>query len=537
MSLPIPLYGGAPLQSPVYSRVDELNKLDPGAVVAFWDNVGLIWYAGTVESVTPNREIVIDCPNGGGVLTFRLTDVLSLPVGIMGARPAIGPSPPEQAVAAGLSTLVFSDEFDGPLDVGFYTTGHKWSSATWYDPTPDPSSFTIANSVLTITADSQHWRELCTQWQNQQGGTFFSEAYYVEARMMCTDWSSIWLYPAGAPYTPYVSTDPTTWNGEIDIIETDQSTAGFQNKMTSTVHVNTGGSETGWGGMSYFTLPANGTPFGEWHVYGMLIEPSINLISFYCDNVLMGTMPAGVSNYRPMTLLLQAAPGNVNEGIGGATAVQPPITKVDWVRVWQASMPSGWKMVQAVTWKTYTGGVMAVPLDVSTTTGNTLIVISTRPGGPVTGITISSGLANFQKLVSVAGAGGSSNEIWYAPNIVGGPSPVVTVTLPHGGDIVIYEVSGGGNPVPDGSNTATGTGTTASVSLTTPTAGDLVIKSMELDATSNWSNQGEGWVEAVTQNTNIVGYQVQPSAGSITGTAVQASSSTWSAAIAALKKA
>jgi hypothetical protein len=82
----MPAPGGPPLAGPIYSRVDQLNKLVGGAAITFFDNVGLILYAATVTSVTPNKQIVINSPNGGGSMTFPLTpmdNALGLPIGIL----------------------------------------------------------------------------------------------------------------------------------------------------------------------------------------------------------------------------------------------------------------------------------------------------------------------------------------------------------------------------------------------------------------------------------------------------------------------
>ena len=86
-SSPMPAPAGPAPVIPVYSRVDQLsNPALAGKACTFYDNVGLKLFAATVTSVSPNQQIVINSPNGGGSLTFPLTPMdktLLLPIGIL----------------------------------------------------------------------------------------------------------------------------------------------------------------------------------------------------------------------------------------------------------------------------------------------------------------------------------------------------------------------------------------------------------------------------------------------------------------------
>lgn len=83
----MPQPGGPPPPTTVYSRVGALsNPALAGTPCSYFDNVQLKSFAATVTSVTPNKQIVINSPNGGGALTFPLTPMdnsLMLPIGIL----------------------------------------------------------------------------------------------------------------------------------------------------------------------------------------------------------------------------------------------------------------------------------------------------------------------------------------------------------------------------------------------------------------------------------------------------------------------
>jgi beta-glucanase (GH16 family) len=244
--------------------------------------------------------------------------------------PTPSPSPPPQAVTAGFSSLLFDEEFQGPLDVGFGTTGHKWNAGLWWEPVPPTSSFAVKDGVLTITGNSSTPVELCTQYHDFSGGTYFQGGYF-EARVFCTDWSAFWLYSQERPTVfgnLVLPADPTTWTNEIDIVETDP---GHPNTVYSTIHKNSSGD----GGVPDaqnipdFATISPGPVEGAWHIYGCLWTR--DQINFYVDNVLTLTTTPFASSFNPVQLVLTAQPRGV---AGGASNVLPPITQVDWVRVW-----------------------------------------------------------------------------------------------------------------------------------------------------------------------------------------------------------
>jgi beta-glucanase (GH16 family) len=239
-------------------------------------------------------------------------------------------TPPSQAVAAGMTKLQFDEECKSALDIGYGTDGHKWNAGLWYEPVPPPSDFVLNNGVLSITATSTSGTNLCTQYHDVSGGTYFQGGYF-EARMLCNDWSAFWLYCAAGPTHTTVASNPLTWNNEIDIIETDPG-AIYVNIATTTIHKNTSSN----GGVPDVINPnnnnaiSNGPVCGQWHTYGLLWTQSA--VTWYVDNIQVCTYPTFASTWQPAQLILGVGPGGVP---GSPSNVLPPITQVQWVRVWQ----------------------------------------------------------------------------------------------------------------------------------------------------------------------------------------------------------
>src|ERR1700752_942513 len=91
----------------------------------------------------------------------------------IGSSAASSIAPPAQASNAGFSKLIFDDEFDGPLDVGYGTDGHKWNAGLCWEKIPSSSAFSVNEGVLTITASATQAVDLCTQFHDASGGTYF----------------------------------------------------------------------------------------------------------------------------------------------------------------------------------------------------------------------------------------------------------------------------------------------------------------------------------------------------------------------------
>lgn len=241
--------------------------------------------------------------------------------------------PPLQAVRAGFTALSFDEECKAPLDIGYGTDGHKWNAGLWWEPVPPASDFTLKDGVLTITATATSNTDLCTQYHDASGGTYFKGGYF-EARMLTSDWSVFWLLCADRPsvYGNLVRpSNPLTWTNEIDIIETDPGHA-FVNTVKTTIHKNTssdGGVPDAQNSNNDNTI-TDGPVERVWHTYGVLWTRTA--ITWYVDNVKVATAPPFASTWQPVQLILSSFPGGVN---GSPSNVLPPVTQVQWVRVWE----------------------------------------------------------------------------------------------------------------------------------------------------------------------------------------------------------
>lgn len=252
-------------------------------------------------------------------------------------------TPPPQAAAAGYEKLIFDDDFTD-LDIAFgENTGQKWNAGLWWYAPPDLSRYEIQEgTILKITGYDDGTGpggvdhvDLCTQFHDTtdpngvRGGIKFLGGYF-EARMCCFDWSSFWLFSWGRAWTwkdEVKPDDPKTWCSEIDILETD---GGKVNTAWETLHKNTSGDggvpdEQNWPN----EIHMNVSPIGEWHDYGLLWRQED--LTWYIDGIPTLVVKPYESTWQPVQLIFGAAP----KGVGGSpTATHPPITQIDWVRVW-----------------------------------------------------------------------------------------------------------------------------------------------------------------------------------------------------------
>jgi beta-glucanase (GH16 family) len=240
-------------------------------------------------------------------------------------------------------TLVFDEEFSGPLDVpsdyGWGSGGTtKWITHTPYagdfgdayftgpsEPgTDDP--FSIRNGILTIKAwrdpnANYHWRSGLLSSAGTEGKGFSQRFGYFECRMKLPSgvgvWPAFWLGDAEGLRNP----DQT--KAEIDILEAygDDPSAAYQ-----TVHVwNPDGSEAyGLGNLS-----RKNSMTSAYHTYAALINP--DYIHFYIDGVEQWKTPT----YPEATHLLYVM---VDLALGGGQSTDdtpnPSHLHVDYIRVY-----------------------------------------------------------------------------------------------------------------------------------------------------------------------------------------------------------
>ena len=242
--------------------------------------------------------------------------------------PGPGLTAPPQSAAQGFSHLGFDQE-PGSWDIGYGTTGHKWNSGLWWEPVPSAAHYQIDSSGILTIVGTNVATELCTQYHDASGGTYFKGGYF-EAYMRCTDWSAFWLFCADRPFVwadKVLPSNPLTWTNEIDIIETDPGTP---NLVYCTLHKNTSGDSLPDAQNYPNAFNVGKAVVGQWHIFGCLWTQ--NSITWYLDNVPVVTVSPYASTWQPVQLILTAQPGGVN---GSASTVTPPTTQVSWVRVWQ----------------------------------------------------------------------------------------------------------------------------------------------------------------------------------------------------------
>ena len=197
-------------------------------------------------------------------------------------------APPQEAIAAGYTHLVFSDEFDR-LDLSPDGGGkHRWYGGLWYQSPIDPAGrFSARGGIATMTTPAGKKSTVMSSFAPKPDGTSTLFHYgYFEARMRYS------FNPAGGG-TFWLESENATWYRlrkqfspycEIDVIEPQK------------------GIRYGFSVHDFYALnKSNETPIGfsdhhpmtnaeEWTTYGMLWQPG--RISFYRNGVQTGSVPA-----------------------------------------------------------------------------------------------------------------------------------------------------------------------------------------------------------------------------------------------------
>lgn len=173
----------------------------------------------------------------------------------------------------------------------------------------------------------------------------------------------------------------------------------------------------------------------------------------------------------------------------------------------------------------------------SVTGGNAIVVFTAvrAAGNTIQSVTDNKG-NTYTKLASDNTNAGA--EFWMATNVIGG-SVTVTVTWNGSGNpgigVAIFEVAGGVTTQDVTAHTADGSGTNPSLgSITTVTAGDICFAGIAYNTGLTGLTAGSGWT--LTQGAGAgAEYQVQASAGALTGNFGNTNSGTWSGVIIALR--
>lgn len=248
--------------------------------------------------------------------------------------PSGGPEPP--AIAGQGYQVVFQDDFNS-ID------GNIWRYQR-FDKAEQPSKFSVANSVMTITNVAG---DTSIDLMTKSGYAW--QYGYIEGRMRYTanraSWASIWmmsdrhisLFPNAPCVTPGVVDDTKVC--EFDMLESNHQFETSFGAQTYRSHFGTGHRNTGDGcslADENFQTPYGFTfnykndigmqTAGVWRTFAGLWTPTT--LSWYCDDVLIKTCPPYASFDQPMRLFL-AMYRHTAEGTATIT------TEVDWVKVWQ----------------------------------------------------------------------------------------------------------------------------------------------------------------------------------------------------------
>lgn len=265
---------------------------------------------------------------------LRILSFLAVLVGVLQAQ-----TPPSQAVAAGYSVPVFSDNFAslslGTTDVA----GYNWyTPGTWLNSSggsiTDPSG-TYANiQYSTSTQPTQNGSMIVSA---SPAGTYHHAWTYgyieisMEFDVVTGNWPTLWMLPLTA-----IGEEGTSNGAELDIVEYQSN---YPNTIFNTAHVWTNGT-----GVEQGVELADATLTG-FNTYGVLWTPTA--ISWYFNNALIGTISTTAAPYntafnQPMFLMLMDGAGCnwvYNQATPCSGQTSPINMKVAYVHVFQG--PSG----------------------------------------------------------------------------------------------------------------------------------------------------------------------------------------------------
>jgi beta-glucanase (GH16 family) len=210
-------------------------------------------------------------------------------------------------------TLVFDEEFNGPLSVSPHGPGTTWIAHTPYggdfgkaqftDPNYVPSPFKVENGILDITAwkepENNKWRSGLLASVDTKGKGFSQALGYFEVCMRLPDgpgvWPAFWLNGLGS------FRRPKTKVTEIDVLEEYGVDARIAHQH---VHVwNPDGSQSTDASHS----STNQGMTTDFHTYGALIEA--DYVHFYFDGVEQWKTPTPPEAKEPLYVMVDLALG------------------------------------------------------------------------------------------------------------------------------------------------------------------------------------------------------------------------------------
>ncbi|MGY3363866.1 hypothetical protein ACVWZL_000991 [Bradyrhizobium sp. GM2.4] len=223
--------------------------------------------------------------------------------------------PPEVAVTAGFTRLIFQDDFEG-LDLDAHGPhSQTWYNGLWYERTTSADKISTADGILTlVTPPGTVHTSITTVPKQGNGGVTFHHGFF-EARLRFSDdkndWSAFWLM--SRPHS--LDSDNGHWC-EIDIFEHFGAGiyVGAVHDWTSRKHSFNHGA--------YHRLNRS-IEFSKWHNYALLWTPT-KLTWFLDGSPVMEAVPPAICEEQDLFLIL----GSQKHKDGPEEKLE-----VDWVRV------------------------------------------------------------------------------------------------------------------------------------------------------------------------------------------------------------
>jgi beta-glucanase (GH16 family) len=255
-------------------------------------------------------------------------------------------------------SLIWSDEFDGLNGSGIDTSkwtmetgGNGWGNNELETYTNRTQNASLNNGSLVIKAIKETFTGTDGITRNFTSARLKTQAKFeqafgrFEARLKIPFGQGLW--PAFWMLGNDISTSGWPTCGEMDIMEN-------IGREPSTVHgtMHGPGYSGGNGISAAYSLPAGKNFSDDFHTFAVEWEP--NVARFYVDGILYKTrtpadLPAGAKWVfdHPFFILLNVAVGGTWPGSPDSTTTFPQTMQVDYVRVYQRSVPSSVPVVMS----------------------------------------------------------------------------------------------------------------------------------------------------------------------------------------------
>jgi hypothetical protein len=260
------------------------------------------------------------------------------------------PAPPgEPAPIAGQGyELVWEDDFEGTA-----INDEIWQPPPWYESGFQWNQVTVADSILTLTADTtppagRPFVELWTCGQSsptyphRPNALAWQEGYFeFHARAFCPSglpadelWIklALWFMSLEAVNSWPAAANTSLLRSEWDMVENGIAADGADVEHVSVIHRNTPGGISDVPDASRFYSVA-GTNLLDWHTWGGQWTGAT--VSTYLDGVFKNRQAAYDSTAQPMCMILSSAALGIPPAGASETVPEFIVTEVDWVRVWQ----------------------------------------------------------------------------------------------------------------------------------------------------------------------------------------------------------